>query len=404
MGDFNKEELQVAIKDIIADELKQATSAIEERFVPRADPTEIIASPEDNLVADAKGGFKDMGHFFRELIAEGASGDQPGSLKAWNQAVSKTAGYMEEGDLSQGGFLVPEEFKATLLQTALEASIVRSRATVIPMQTNRVVIPALVDDDHSTDFYGGVVIYRTAEKGTKTPKNPVFGKVGLTLHKLTGLCYITDELLQDSPISIEPVIRATFGAAIAFTEDYDFLRGDGSNMALGAFDASNPSRILVTKETGQAADTIVAENILKMWSRLYPAGQSKAVWLANNNTFPQLATLSIAVGTGGIPIWIPGNDLSKTPNGSLLGRPVILTEKMATVGDACDIGLADFSQYLIGQKGGVQFASSIHVRFVTDETAFRFVMRYDGQPWWLSVLTPKEGSTLSPFVGLNERT
>jgi len=402
------EEFKTAIKEVVVEELEKAKATLVERNTPQPDPVDVILSPEDKLTADPKGGFKNMGHFFRDLIKEGQPGGaQSETLRTWNSAVEKTAGYMEEGDLSQGGFLVPEEFRAMLLQTALETSIVRPRAIPIPMATNRITIPALVDDNHSTDFYGGVVIYRTAEKGEKTPKNPVFGKVGLTLHKITGLCYVTDELLQDSPISIEPIVRAVFGAAIAFTEDYDFLRGDGSNMPLGAFDSGNPSRILVTKETGQAADTIFSENILKMWSRLYPTGHGKAVWLANIDTFPQLATLVMAVGTGGVPLWIPGNDLSKTPNGTLLGRPLILTEKMATVGDACDIGLADFSQYLIGEKaGGVQFASSIHVRFIYDEMAFRFVMRYDGQPWWLSALTPKSGSanTLSPFVGLNERT
>jgi len=369
------------------------------------DPTVIVTkSPEEKLLEDPKGGFKNMGHFFTDLIrCEGPDGETSETLKNYGSALRKTAGYMEEGDLSQGGYLVPEEFRATLLQTALESSIVKQRATVIPMATNRVVIPALVDDDHATDYFGGIVIYRTAEKGTKTVKNPVFGKVGLTLHKLTGMCYVTDELLQDSAISIEPIIRNTFGQAIAFVQDYDFLRGNGTNQALGVFHASNPSLIPVAIETGQAADTIVFENIVKMWSRLYPAGHAKAVWVANINTFPQLASMSLAVGTGGVPVWMPAGGVSGAAYPTLMGRPLIFTEKMATLGDLYDIGLADFSQYIIGEKGGVNFASSIHVRFVTDETAFRFVMRYDGQPWWLATLTPKAGSTLSPFVTLAER-
>lgn len=271
------------------------------------------------------------------------------------------------------------------------------------MATNRITLPVLVDDDHSTDFFGGVIIYRTPEKGTKTVTNPVFGKVSLTLHKLTGMCYVTDELLQDSVISIEPIIRNTFGQAIAFTQDYDFLRGNGVNQALGVFHASNPALIPVAIEAGQAADTILFENIIKMWSRLYPAGHAKAVWIANINTFPQLASMGLEVGAGGIPVWMPAGGVSGLPYATLMGRPLLFTEKMATIGDLYDIGLCDLSQYLIGEKGGVNFASSIHVRFVTDETAFRFVMRYDGQPWWQSTLTPKAGSTLSPFITLAER-
>lgn len=390
------EAVEVARKE----EREKAEKEVNRKLTPSSDGDEVI-EVKDKLLTDPKGGFKNMGHFFREVInADAPGGERTETLRTW---MSKTAGYMEEGDLSQGGYLVPEEFRAQLLQTALETSIVASRAVHIPMATNRVVLPALVDDDHSTDYFGGIVIYRTAEKGSKTAKNPVFGRVGLTAHKLTGLCYVTDELLQDSPISIEPIIRSTFAQAIAFVQDYDFLRGDGVNKALGAFSAGNPSLVTVAIETGQAADTIVFENIVKMWSRLYPAGHAKAVWVANINTFPQLAGMSLAVGTGGIPVWMPAGGISGNSFATLMGRPLLFTEKMATVGDLYDIGLADFSQYLIGEKGGVDIASSIHVRFIYDETAFRFVMRYDGQPWWLTTLTPKAGSTLSPFVTLAER-
>jgi len=391
---------------------KVATEAVEKlketdkKPIPVEDDGFLVGkSPEEKLLEDPKSGFKNMGHFFTDLIR--AETDEPSeTLRTYSNALKKTAGYMEEGDLSQGGYLVPEEFRATLLQTALESSIVKSRATAIPMATNRVTLPALVDDDHSSDYFGGITIYRTAEKGTKTVKNPVFGKVSLTLHKLTGMCYVTDELLQDSVISIEPIIKSTFGQAIAFVQDYDFLRGNGTNQALGVFHASNPSIIAVAIETGQDADTIVWENIVKMWSRLYPAGHAKAVWVANINTFPQLASMNMAVGAGGVPVWMPAGGVSGAPYPSLMGRPLIFTEKMAPLGDNFDIGLADFSQYLIGEKGGVNFASSMHVRFTTDEQAFRFVMRYDGQPWWLSTLTPRGGSgagTLSPFIYLAER-
>ena len=68
-----------------------------------------------------------------------------------------------------------------------------------------------------------------------------------------------------------------------------------------------------------------------------------------------------------------------------------------------DIILADLSQYIMIDKGGLQSASSIHFKFTTDETAFRFVFRVDGQPWWSTALIPFKGSsnTLSPFVVLS---
>lgn len=89
----------------------------------------------------------------------------------------------------------------------------------------------------------------------------------------------------------------------------------------------------------------------------------------------------------------------------LLGRPVIPVEHCATLGTPGDIILADFSQYAMADKGGVQAASSIHVRFLNDESTFRFIYRVDGQPTWKKPLTPKNGSnTYSPFIQLSTRS
>ena len=399
------------IAEIAAQAATEAVNKLKEpvsKFKPgdNADPneeTKVVKDATDKLTEDPKGGFKSVGHYFRDIINAGSpQGRESEHLHKWSSAVKAV---MQEGDLAQGGYLVPEEFRATLLQTSLEGSIVGGRAVRIPMATNRITIPALVDSNHATNFFGGITIYRTEEAATKTVTKPAFGTVGLTLHKLTGLAQVTDELIQDSPISIEPIVRSVFGQAIAFVQDDDFLNGNGANMALGAFNAGNPSLVAVAKEPGQAAATILWQNIVNMWARLYPAGQMKAIWVANIECFPQLASMAFAVGAGGIPVWMPAGGVSGSPYATLMGRPLLFTEKMQALGTQGDIGLADFSQYLVGEKaGGVQVATSMHVYFVYDEMAFRFVLRYDGQPWWLSALTPRRGTaTLSPFVVLAVR-
>lgn len=357
-----------------------------------------VTEPQKN--GKAVSPWNNLSEFAHDVYRASSSGPTK-SLREW---TSKTAGEMEEGDPSQGGFLVPEEFRQQLLNVALEASIVRPRATRIPMATNRVVLPAVIDDDHSSDFFGGITIARTGEGAAKSNTNPKLGQIALTLHKLTGLVRVSDELLEDSPISLQPILTSLFGQAIAFTEDSDFLTGDGSNKALGVFNAANPALVSVAKEAGQTADTIVFENILKMWSRLHSSSMRNAVWVANNDTFEQLATMSLTVSSGGSAVYLPSNGAAGAPFGTLMGRPLMLSEKMQTLGDAGDIGVADFSTYFIGDKGGVSTASSIHLRFDYDETVFRFVMRYDGQPSWRTTLTPlKSSSTLSPYVSLAER-
>ena len=347
------------------------------------------------------GGFKSIAHFARDIYKAGEGGRRPSELlKSWE---SKTAGHLEEGDDSQGGYLVPTEFLVRLLEKAQEQSIVRSRAQFIPMATNSISIPYVAESSRASSLFGGIVIYHPDEAAQKTASKPLFGKLTLTLKKLVGLIYASDELLEDSPISIEPLINRMFTQAISYTEDDEFVNGTGAGQALGVLNAG--CLVSVAKEGGQAAATIVYNNIVKMWSRMFPPSQGNAVWIANSTCFPQLATMSLSVGTGGGPAYMPAGGLSGASYATLMGRPLILTDHCQAVGTVGDLILCDWAQYLIGGKSGspIKTASSIHLKFDYDETAFRFVLRYDGQPWWQSALTPKRGSTLSPFVALATR-
>jgi len=393
IGAIVDERVQKQVEERLAKEIVR-------RFTPGTNDIKVALNPEDALKADKLGGFKSGAHFYNDVI-KASRGNISETLQKWN-SVSKLTGYMEEGDLSQGGYLVPTQVSNSIIEKTLEASIVRGRATVQPMGSNRLEIPADVDANHATNFFGGVIIYRPGEKGAKTPTNPVFGKVCLNLHKVTGLCYVSDELLEDSTIALESYLTRKFSAAIAFVQDDDFLNGNGANMPIGMFNAANPSLITVAAVGGQGANTIIAENIAAMWAQLYPNGQSNAVWIANIETFPQLFGMAIAVGAGGVPVWMPANSIAGRPYESLMGRPLIYSEKMQALGTAGDIGLADPSQYYIGERGGLQVASSMHIAFNYDETCFRFVLRYDGVPSWLSTLTPRRGTaTLSPFIVLS---
>ena len=160
--------------------------------------------------------------------------------------------------------------------------------------------------------------------------------------------------------------------------------------------------VSVAKESGQAADTIVWENIVKMYARMLPGSLGRAVWIANNDTFPELATMALSVGTGGSAIWL--NNGAVGPPMTILGRPVIFTEKASTVGDAGDITFVDFGYYLIGDRQAMSASSSAHFKFQNDLTAYRIIERVDGRPWLQSAITPVKGSNdLSPFVQIAER-
>lgn len=315
----------------------------------------------------------------------------------------KTA--LSEGDSEQGGYLVPIEYRRELLKIAIEKSNILNRCTKVPMATNAIRFPYLSGFDRSGGLiHGGVEFVWLDEAADKTAKKPKFGQIELRLKKCAALVKSSDEILEDSWISMEPVLRDAFTDGLAFQLDWVFLNGSGAGQPYGVLNV--PCLITVTPETGQASSTIVFENIVKMYARLWR--KSAGVWFANHDVLPQLMTMSIAVGTGGVPVYLPAGGASGKPYDTLMGLPVIWTEHCQTLGTKGDIYLCDWSQYLVGQKAGrgagLKFDTSIHLYFLSDETAFRFVYRVDGQPWWPSALKPRYSSdTLSPFIALDNR-
>lgn len=302
-----------------------------------------------------------------------------------------------------GGFLIPEIMRSELLQLAIEDSVVRDRATVIPMSTLRVPIPFIDDTSHVSNIFGGVQWYWTEESAALTESQAKFGKVTLDAKKLTAFANVPNELLQDAP-AFGGFFEAKFPQAIAYGEDVAFFTGTGAGEPQGFI--NGPATVSVAKESGQAASTIVWENIVKMYARMLPTSLRRAVWIASIDTFPELATMALSVGTGGGPVWIggPNQPGSDGPPVTILGRPVIFTEKANSLTNAGDINLVDLSYYLIGDRMQMESASSPHYKFNVDQTSFRIIQRVDGRPWLQSALTPhNNGNTLSAFVNLAAR-
>jgi HK97 family phage major capsid protein len=370
-----------------------ATKAVEEfkakqdkeivkRFVPGGDPPETTD------------GFKSLGEQLHAVM-RAKSGQPDARLKA---VVGNS-----EGVPADGGFLVQTDFATQLLEKTFLNSDIVNRVFRIPISanSNAIKIPAVADSNRADGSrFGGIRAYWMNEGGSKTESNPSFAQVSLELKKLIGYCTATDELLQDAS-ALEAWIQRAFAAEFDFKLADAVINGDGAGKPLGILNA--PCLVTVTAETGQGASTIVAENVIKMWASRFGPNSSNYVWLINQNIESQLYTMGLAVGSGGISVYMPAGGLSGVPYGTLFGRPVIPCEQCASLGTAGDIILADLSQYVMIDKGSMQSASSIHVNFQTDQTAFRFVYRCDGQPLWSNYLTPYKGATSyqSPFVVLS---
>ncbi len=302
---------------------------------------------------------------------------------------------------SEGGFLIPETLRSELLRVSLESAIVRPRARVIPMETLRVPFPAIDSTSNVSSVYGGIVGYWTEEAAALTQSQASFGRVVLDAKKLTAYTEVPNELISDSITSFQAFIDSIFPEALGFYEDYGFLRGTGVGEPLGVLNSS--ARITVTETT---ANLIKWDDVVAMYARMLPGSLNRAVWVASIDTFPQLARMTLPVqnvaGTenvGGAGAWT--TDMHGNPQLSLLGRPVLLTEKVPGLGVTGALNFIDFGFYLLGDRQVMSAMSSPHFKFQNDMTAYRIIERVDGRPWLNSAITPKNSTaTLSPIVSL----
>jgi len=341
---------------------------------------------------------------FGEQLIDVARAKRSGGIVANRLSFLRAAAGMSEGVPSDGGFLVQQDYSSDIRTKMYSTGQILQRCTRMPISSNSnsISIPVAADSTESGGIFGGIIPYWLGEAGTKTPSHPTLEALLLKLKKLAVVVPTTDELLQDA-VALEAFVRIGSNKALVKEFEKQIIRGTGAGQPLGVL--TSGCLVTVTKEVGQLADTIVYENIKNMWSRMYADSRINSVWLINQSIEPELYGMGIVVGLGGSPVYLPPTGASGSPYGTLFGRPVIPCNYCSKLGDAGDIILADFSEYLILEKGGVQEAISIDYAFITDETYYRFVMRIDGQPAWRTVLTPEQATTAtqSPFVTLEAR-
>src|ERR1700753_4294167 len=269
--------------------------------------------------------FEDWGSLYHSIWS-GNNAEESFKARSDLKAIQNAFGSTVPSD---GWFLIPESLRAELLRVALESAVVRSRARVVPMETLTVPYPTIDSITNSGSVFGGVTGYWTEEGARLTQSSPKFGRVTLTAKKLTIYAEIPNELFTDSLLSLQAFMDQSFPEALSYFEDIAFIRGPGVGEPLGFLNA--PAAVSVAAESGQASGTIVWENLAGMFAPMIPSSLSRAVWIANIDTFKQLATMALSVGTGGSAVWIGAGgatDGAQTPPVTIPGRPVIFTEKV----------------------------------------------------------------------------
>lgn len=336
---------------------------------------------------DRKGGFRHIGEFaqvVKSSMGHGATVDP--RLVILNTQFSGTTG--SGGSANDGGFAVPPDFRTAIMEkVAAEQSLI-ARTDQLVSSSNTITIPK--DETTPWQSSGGIQAYWEGEAQQHTGSKPAVESTSIKLNKLVAMVNVTDELLEDAP-ALGAYIRRKAPVKIDFKITDAIIRGTGAGMPTGLLNA-NP-KVKIAKESGQSAATLVFANIVKMWAQLYAGCRGNAVWLINQDIEPQLFGLQFPGSGTAVPVYLPPGGLSASPYGLLLGRPVLPFESCSTLGTEGDIILTDLQQYMTAQKvTGLRSETSMHLYFDYDITAFKFILRVAGQPWWNKSIDPAQGS------------
>jgi HK97 family phage major capsid protein len=291
-----------------------------------------------------------------------------------------------------GGVLVPVQQMENLMAVAATQSIVRSRASVIDMDSRSVEMPVLDQTAASTDtpsYFGGIKVNWTEDGQTIADSDPKYRDLPLVAYELTGSTIVRNTLLDDVPaLSSYLGGRLGFPGAIAHAEDFAFLRGNGVGKPLGIINSA--ATVSVTRTT---SSEIKYDDLANMMGRFM--GETP-VWVASIAAKSKLLLMN---GPSGNPSYLWGNTTTGIP-GTLMGYPIIFTDKLPAVGSKGDILLADMSYYLVGNReNATTVESSDQPLFASNKTVFRIVHRVGGSPWLSAPITLVDGSTtVSPFV------
>jgi HK97 family phage major capsid protein len=374
-----------------------------------AEAEEVEATGGPAQKGRAKSKFSSFGEFLQAVAQAGLSKDtgraiDPRLLELQPKPGAAASG-LNESIASEGGFVVGSDYIAEIWKRTYASADLLSRVRRIPIGPLADGLKMNAIDESSRadgSRWGGVQAFWQDEADAFTGSKPKFRVLELKLEKLTGLCYATSELLKDAA-ALEGLIMEILPEELKFRAEDAIYNGDGVSKPLGLLKSG--AVIQVAAEGGQAPATVLSDNVLKMYNRMPAALRAKAIWAINQEIEPQLWRMTMGAAPA-TPMFLPPGGMVDAPSGLLMGKPIVPFEYAAKLGTPGDIMFIAPDQYLLIDKGGIEAASSMHVRFLNDEQTFRFIYRLDGEALWDKPLTPKNGSagyTLSPFVALAAR-
>lgn len=383
-----------------------ANPAPQPSTTPGANVADKRANPRFEVVANGREHlpFRSAGEFWQSVqrAAGGDRDERHAIILSAAQKRAQASGFNITIP-ADGGLLVQSDVASGLLETAFQATPFGANLQRLPLSEGATVmkIPYIKDKDRTGGSVSGGFRWFSSHEAKQYEATKVdIEQMSLELKKMTGLAFTTRELERNAGALaryIEIGFRKEFSAKIARMVAY----GNGTTESLGMLNPQNPALLVADKKSGQSNGTLIYENVNKMDSRF--AGGEHSFWGVGRDVSEQLGLMSMPVGTGGVPVYLPANGIVGQRNGALFGNPVLKSELCKLLGQQGDIFLVDPAEYYWIDQGDMEMQTSIHVRFLFDENAYKFTYYYDGRPTWYAKLKEESGIEVSPYVVLQKR-
>ena len=251
---------------------------------------------------------------------------------------------------TEGGFTVQTDV-AKSLQDALKAyGGVRSVADVFSTaQGNDINWP----NSDGTSETGELI----AQNTTATAADPVFGSTTLSVYKFSSkIVAVPFELLQDSSLDIEAIIRQRLIDRLGRVQNTYFTTGTGTAQPRGVVTAASSGKVGLVGQTL----TVIYDDLVDLKHSVNRAYRANAAFCMNDLSVSVVSKLK---ETTGRPIWEYSTQIG-APD-TLLGHRVAINDDIAVMAaNAKSIMFGDCSQYNIRDV-----ANSISMRRF-DDSAF----------------------------------
>ncbi len=172
---------------------------------------------------------------------------------------------LSEGTDREGGYLVPDEFERTLVESLEEQNIMRQISNIIQTSSGERKIPVVVTKGSAS---------WVDEEGTIPESDDTFAQVSLSAFKLGTLMKVGDELINDSAFDLESYIAREFARRIGAKEEEAFCHGNGK--PTGVFHIPGDGQVGVTTASATA---ITFDEIIDLYHSLKSPYRAKAVFI-----------------------------------------------------------------------------------------------------------------------------